>query len=168
MANPGPPTLHSHLIFLQALYEDTRSPPDLVSLWEDDVTRMRHSHFQILHALYQKRRAIAAQQGQQEQHDEEARKRRESLFPSSIRDFRSKPKDVQQRAARFLVLGDGARQDRMLAEYGWAWRQVKPLQEEMVKHVSGYAAFWGVCSLIDSLNSQSSKLRYRHLLLSSM
>lgn len=78
---------------------------------------------------------MEAAQRLEEAQEEEARKRREAQFPLSIEDFRAKVKDVQHRAARFLVLEDGTRQEKMLAEYGWAWRQVKPLQEEMAKNV---------------------------------
>jgi len=126
---------HLNTAPLQELYESTRTPLDLTSLWDDDYLLMRHTHFRRLHSLYKKRAELEAAQRQQEAQDEEARKRWEAQFPVSIEDFKAKSKDVQHRAARFLVLADGTRQEKMLAEYGWVWRQVKPLQEEMAKNV---------------------------------
>jgi hypothetical protein len=119
----------------QELYEDTRIPTDLVSLWDNDLALMRYTHLRHLHSLYQKRVEIEAAQRQQDAQEEETRKWQEAQFPVSIEDFRGKSKDVQNRAARFLVLDDATRQEKMLSEYGWAWRQVKPLQEEMAKKV---------------------------------
>jgi len=118
---------------LEELYEDTRFPADLISLWDNDLALMRYTHLRHLHSLYQKRVEIETAKRLQEAQEEEARRRQEGQFPVSIEDFRRKPKDVQHRAARFLVLDDGVRQEKMLTEYGWAWRQVKPLQEEMAK-----------------------------------
>jgi len=57
------------------------------------------------------------------------------MFPQSKDDFYNKPNDVRVRAARFLV-ADPARQERMLSEFQWAWRQVKPLQDIFSKDVS--------------------------------
>lgn len=119
----------------QELYEDTRTMPDLVSLWEDDLALMRHTHLRHLHSLYQKRTEMENMRRQEEAQEEEARRRQEAQFPSSIEDFQRKSKDVQHRAARFLVLDDDTRREKMLSEYGWAWRQVKPLLEEMSHNV---------------------------------
>jgi hypothetical protein len=96
---------------------------------------MRYTHLRRLQTLYQKRAEIEAAQRQQEAQEEEARIRQEAQFPVSIEDFRRRSKDVQHRAARFLVLSDDARQEKMLTEFGWAWRQVRPLQEEMANNV---------------------------------
>ena len=105
---------------------------------------MRYTHLRHLHSLYRKRAEIEVAKRQQEAQEEEARRRQEAQFPVSIEDFRRKPRDVQHRAARFLVVDDGVRQEKMLTEYGWAWRQVKPLQEEMAKSVR---CFFGSMSL---------------------
>jgi hypothetical protein len=106
---------------------------------------------------------------QEEMLEEEARKRQEAQFPVSIEDFHGKPKDVQHRAARFLVLEEGTKQEKMLSEYGWAWRQVKPLQEEMTKNVKCFFFLVGwlrplTCVL---MNRPSSRLTYRRSSLNS-
>ena len=70
------------------------------------------------------------------QKEEESRKRREVQFPQSAADFNTiQDKELQQRIARFLT-SDAIVQDRMLNEYGWAWRQVQGLKEEYWKDVS--------------------------------
>jgi hypothetical protein len=96
---------------------------------------MRYTHLRHLQPLYQKRAEVEAAQRQQEAQDEEVRRRQEAQFPVSIEDFRRKSKDIRHRAARFLVLDDDVRQEKMLTEFGWAWRQVGPLQAEMAKNV---------------------------------
>ncbi|KAF9525926.1 hypothetical protein CPB83DRAFT_885221 [Crepidotus variabilis] len=76
--------------------------------------------------------ALKTQQLELEQQEELARKQREQLFPQSKEDFHNKPHDVQMRAARFLV-ADKIKQERLISQYQWAWRQVKPLQDIFVK-----------------------------------
>lgn len=56
------------------------------------------------------------------------RKKREQFFPQSKDDFYSKPADVRIRASRFLI-ADYSKQEKMMNEFGWAHRQVKPLQD---------------------------------------
>ncbi|KAF9038186.1 hypothetical protein BJ165DRAFT_426223 [Panaeolus papilionaceus] len=55
-------------------------------------------------------------------------KERMKKFPADIDDFKSRPKDVQVRVARYLV-ADRQRQERYLNEFGWVWRQTQPLVE---------------------------------------
>ncbi|GLB43315.1 hypothetical protein LshimejAT787_1302160 [Lyophyllum shimeji] len=107
---------------LATAYEESRRNIQRQMQWEDDVERMRYSHLVQLTDLRAKLR-------QQEIQDEQERKRREADFPTDLEDFNRKPKDVQLRVARFLTLTEPARQERMLSEFGWASRQVKPLQE---------------------------------------
>ncbi len=57
------------------------------------------------------------------------------MFPQSKEQFESKPNDVKIRVARFLV-ADPVRQEKMLNDYQWAWRQVKPLMDIFTKDVS--------------------------------
>lgn len=97
---------------------------------------MRHAHLQRLHVLRVKYRDAEQKAEAQIATEEAERKNQEALFPNSIEDFYMKPKDVQHRAARFLLLTDGAKQEKTLSEFGWAWRQVKPLQDEMKNSVS--------------------------------
>lgn len=51
-------------------------------------------------------------------------------FPQSVDDYRAKSKDTQHRVARFLSLESDAQREKMLTEFGWAWRQVVPLKDE--------------------------------------
>ncbi|KAI9464819.1 hypothetical protein F5148DRAFT_1209357 [Russula earlei] len=67
------------------------------------------------------------------QREEESRKRREIQFPQTAAEFNFiQDKELQQRIARFLA-SDAIVQDKMLNEYGWAWRQVQGLKEEYLK-----------------------------------
>ncbi|KAJ7787904.1 hypothetical protein B0H14DRAFT_2398989, partial [Mycena olivaceomarginata] len=51
-------------------------------------------------------------------------------FPQSIEEYRQKPKDMQHRAARFLVLESDEEREKMLAAFDWTWSQVAPLKDE--------------------------------------
>ncbi|KAF5383637.1 hypothetical protein D9615_003808 [Tricholomella constricta] len=114
---------------LEMIYEESRRNLPQQMQWENDVERMRHSHLVLLNELYVKLK-------RQEMADEEARQRREADFPMSIEDYKGKSKDVQLRVARFLTANDPGRQERMLSEYRWASRQVKPLQEIFNKNAA--------------------------------
>ncbi|KAK7059728.1 hypothetical protein R3P38DRAFT_3303519 [Favolaschia claudopus] len=61
---------------------------------------------------------------------EHNRKLAEMDFPQSIANYHLKPRDTQHRAARFLVLDSDEHRDKMMSEFGWAWRQVNPLKRE--------------------------------------
>ena len=58
---------------------------------------------------------------------EKDRKEWEKTFPISKEDFEKKGRDVQLRAARFLIASSETEREKMLSAYGWAWRQVNPL-----------------------------------------
>jgi hypothetical protein len=51
-------------------------------------------------------------------------------FPQSIEEYQQKPKDIQHRAARFLVLESDEEREKMLAAFDWMWSQVAPLKDE--------------------------------------
>ncbi|KAG6841198.1 hypothetical protein C0991_000995 [Blastosporella zonata] len=89
--------------------------------WENELEELRHSHLEMLLPLYQELKDI-------EDRREQERKRREADFPQSIADYKTKPAEAQLRVATFLM-ADAARQERMLTEFNWASRQVKPLLE---------------------------------------
>lgn len=96
--------------------------------FDRETTLVRLAHVETLAPLYNK---LAMKQK-----EEESRKRREVQFPQSAADFNTiQDKELQQRIARFLT-SDAIVQDRMLNEYGWAWRQVQGLKEEYWKDVS--------------------------------
>ncbi|KAF8159897.1 hypothetical protein B0H34DRAFT_705264 [Crassisporium funariophilum] len=106
---------------LQEIYSDAVKDQAFKLEWQADYERARYAYLSQLIALTGQRRDI-------ELREEEARKRREQMFPLSIPDFKSKGKDVQLRAARFLV-ADQANQQKFMEKFGWAWRQVKPLRD---------------------------------------
>jgi len=98
--------------------------------WQDDYEAVRYTYISQLLAL-------AKQRNEVEIREEEMRKRREQMFPISFDDFKGKGKDIQLRAARFLV-ADIVKQEKMLSEFNWAWRQVQPLKDIFVKDVSNF------------------------------
>ncbi|KAG5642109.1 hypothetical protein DXG03_003608 [Asterophora parasitica] len=120
------PVLKESYAELETIYED-RGSLSMQMQWDDDIERMRHSYLLLLNDLHLKLK-------KQEEADEDARKRREADFPISIEDYNTKSKEIQRRAARFLMLNDPALQEKMLTQYGWASRQVKPLQEIFQKN----------------------------------
>ncbi|KAG6884292.1 hypothetical protein C0993_012437 [Termitomyces sp. T159_Od127] len=107
---------------ISRFYEESRRYIPQQMRWEDERERLRYSHLEQLVPLYQELKQI-------ELREKEERKRREADFPTSIEDYHSKSADVKMRVARFLQTTDEARQEKMLSDFGWAWRQVKPLQE---------------------------------------
>ncbi|KAG1730215.1 hypothetical protein EDB19DRAFT_2042084 [Suillus lakei] len=55
------------------------------------------------------------------------RRQRDAQFPQSIEEFHSIPdRDTQLRIARFLMRST-SEQEKMMDDYGWAWRAVNPL-----------------------------------------
>lgn len=71
--------------------------------------------------------------------EEKERKHREAQFPHSISQYQSlEDPSAKDRVARFLV-ADQAAKERMLTQFGWAWRQVQPLVTDFSLNVSGEA-----------------------------
>ncbi|TFK39556.1 hypothetical protein BDQ12DRAFT_698183 [Crucibulum laeve] len=112
---------------LESHFSDSRIYPASMALWEDDYDRMRYTHLDELHLLEKRHKELEAQ-------EEAARKFQESQFPMSADDFYTKQKDMQLRAARFLM-AEKTKQEKMLSEFGWAWRQVEPLKADFDKNV---------------------------------
>jgi len=74
--------------------------------------------------------SLLERQGELRKEEEAERRRRDSAFPASIQGYyRIRNKDIQLRVARFLT-SDNNGKERMLSEFGWAWRQVRNLEEE--------------------------------------
>jgi hypothetical protein len=77
------------------------------------------------------RETLAAQEA-------ETRRRREARFPASVAEYRTlRETDGEQvlRVARFLA-ADKGRKEEMMERYGWAYRQVRPLEEAYTANVS--------------------------------
>jgi len=97
--------------------------------WEDDIAVLNHSYHSVLVPLYQRRAEL-------EMREEEERKRREADFPLTREEFAMKSRAVRQRAVVFLTTADTVAKEKMLSDYGWAWRQVRPLMEIFENDVS--------------------------------
>ena len=115
---------------------------DDVLTWEDDIAVLNHSYHNVLLPLYKRRAELEAR-------EEEERKRREADFPLTKEEFAAKERGVRQRAVVFLTTTDMVGKEKMLSEYGWAWRQVKPLMEIFEKDVSYIFAFFFIFYLTE-------------------
>ena len=115
-------------IYYQEIYNDALKDQAIEIEWQDDYEQIRYTYISQLLALEKKRTEV-------EVREEEIRKRRAQLFPISSDDFKGKAKDIQLRAARFLV-ADSVKQEKMMSEFNWAWRQVQPLKDIFAKDVS--------------------------------
>ncbi|KAJ7512430.1 hypothetical protein B0H11DRAFT_2214236 [Mycena galericulata] len=112
---------------LYASYDEKAPEPEDVEQWysinrtgDCHPSRVQHEWNYILHhtnTTYKSRLAELTRNG-------------ESDFPQSVVDYRSKPKDVQHRIARFLLLESDDQKEEMLSQYNWDWRQVLSLSEE--------------------------------------
>jgi hypothetical protein len=98
--------------------------------WQNDYEAARYTYIS-------QHLALAKQRNEIEVREEEIRKRREQVFPTSFEDFKAKPRDIQLRAARFLV-ADIGKQEKMFSEFNWAWRQVQPLKDVFTKDVRNF------------------------------
>lgn len=95
--------------------------------WANDYELERYTYLSRLLPLRK-------QQLELEIKEELLRRQREQMFPQSKEEFNTKANDVKMRVARFLI-ADTAKQEKMLDDYNWVWRQVKPLQTVFVKDV---------------------------------
>ena len=125
-------------LFPQEIYGDVLKDQAMEMEWQDDYEVVRYTYISQLVALAKQRNEI-------EIREEEIRKRREQMFPISSEDFKGKAKDIQLRAARFLV-ADITKQEKMLSEFNWAWRQVQPLKDIFIKDVSNFYFFLSLVS----------------------
>jgi hypothetical protein len=57
------------------------------------------------------------------------------VFPLTLEEFKSKPRDIQIRVATFLD-ADNVKRDKMMTKFSWAWRQVEGLIREFKENVS--------------------------------
>ncbi|KAF8954199.1 hypothetical protein BDZ97DRAFT_1866660 [Flammula alnicola] len=106
---------------LQEILSSPLADVSLEAEWQNDYEQLRYTYLFQLIPLEKRHRDLELAQ-------EQERKRRERMFPDSKEDFEKKAKEVQLRAARFLV-ASAPEKEKMLAIYDWAWRQVQPLQE---------------------------------------
>ena len=122
--------LYIQTINYQEIYNDALKDQAMEMEWQDDYEAARYTYIS-------QHLTLAKQRSEMENREEEIRRRREQMFPSSFEDFKGKPRDIQLRAARFLV-ADIVKQERMLTEFNWAWRQVQPLKDVFIKDVRNF------------------------------
>jgi hypothetical protein len=105
--------------YLQEFYKNCRLPINYQLELDDAVSRIRYSHLQTLLALQRKLAMLSAQ------------------FPESIDTYHAMTnnQDMQLKVAKFLT-APGNMRDAMLSDFGWAWRQVKPLMNVFERDVS--------------------------------
>ncbi|KAJ6572109.1 hypothetical protein B0H19DRAFT_1132590 [Mycena capillaripes] len=104
---------------IQALYSDLRSENSNEPVWDSAI------HYTS--STYQKRMNSEDIVWHLKNREKKAA---EMDFPQSIEEYRLKPKETQQRAARFLVLETDENREKMMSEFGWTWRLVTPLKDE--------------------------------------
>jgi hypothetical protein len=108
---------------LQSLYKETRKAHAWEVEWDDQTDRIRHDYLNQILPLHQKRVELEKKQ-------EEARRKLDAQFPRSGSEWRAiRNKEIQVRIARFLMAHD-REQEKMMTRFGWASRQVAPLQNE--------------------------------------
>ncbi|KAG6827830.1 hypothetical protein H0H92_010317 [Tricholoma furcatifolium] len=91
--------------------------------WTNELEHLRYAHVTSLNSLYSELHQLQAR-------EEQERKRLEADFPLTIEEYNSKPDAVKLRVARYLHhSANPARSEKLLNEFGWAARQVKPLTD---------------------------------------
>ncbi|KAF8648418.1 hypothetical protein AX16_006302 [Volvariella volvacea WC 439] len=105
----------------QQLYTTRRH----TAMWDhalaDDVSQYRYAYLQQLLSLTRQHQALVRE-------EEEARRRKELEFPKDPEDFKTKPRDLQMKAAKFLTATDRVRQERMMVDFDWKEADVFPLK----------------------------------------
>ncbi|KDQ50148.1 hypothetical protein JAAARDRAFT_142389 [Jaapia argillacea MUCL 33604] len=123
------------------IYFMNRMSPPLSSTQSAHLSLLRYTHLSTLlplqselHNLTAAERSAQVLRAAQEV---EERRIRDAQFPMSVDEYRAmRSKEVQLRVARFLVLCNAEHnvrmmgQEKMMGEFGWAWRQVSPLCDE--------------------------------------
>ncbi|KAH8103909.1 hypothetical protein BXZ70DRAFT_923311 [Cristinia sonorae] len=109
---------------IEKLYSTLRFPThyaqsDFTSSWE----ATRYAHLKSTVPLQQ----LSSELQQQEQ---AIQRQKDSRFPINLAQYyQIRNKETQLRIARFLA-ADSSTRDRMMSEFGWAWRQVNNLVDE--------------------------------------
>lgn len=95
---------------------------------QHSVAKECFRHASVISNLYMKRRDTEIEV-------EKVRQKQDATFPLTLEEFRSKPRAIQIRVANYLSF-DAAKRERMMTEFGWAYRQVIPLVREFEMNVS--------------------------------
>ncbi|KAH9939151.1 hypothetical protein B0H21DRAFT_50111 [Amylocystis lapponica] len=95
----------------------------LMSAFDEAFSAHCYAHLGTIIPLFEQHAQLAVQ-------EEDERRRRDAQFPMSIAEYRAiRNKDIQMRVARFLM-ADIITRERMTTQYGWVWRQTKPLSDD--------------------------------------
>ncbi|KAF8877909.1 hypothetical protein BD779DRAFT_1556259 [Infundibulicybe gibba] len=144
----NPSTLASYKK-LDRIYTETTKAYIHNERQDDEFTRIRYTHLQNIVPLFQQHQKLTVQEA-------EDLRRRNAQFPLNVAEFRSKTKDVQLRVARFLT-SDTRKQEKMLSEFGWAWRQVQPMKDELKKNQELLAEIQAMCIQADEVRDPRKK-----------
>ncbi|KAG9309907.1 hypothetical protein JVU11DRAFT_9939 [Chiua virens] len=87
---------------------------------EDALSVLRYAYLKTFNSLVGIRRSL-------ESLDSAERRKRDACFPQTVQQYHNiTDRDVQLRVARFLISSE-KEQEKMMDEFGWAYRAVRPL-----------------------------------------
>ncbi|KAG1865738.1 hypothetical protein C8R48DRAFT_600745 [Suillus tomentosus] len=105
---------------LKELYSDARPMKRFQHDMDDSLSQIRYNYLKSLLPLLIQRHKLKRQ-------EKSIRRWRDAQFPQSIEEYHNIPdRDTQLRIARFLARPNSER-EKMMDEYGWAWKAVGPL-----------------------------------------
>ncbi|OSX64091.1 hypothetical protein POSPLADRAFT_1054708 [Postia placenta MAD-698-R-SB12] len=109
---------------IDTFYHSLHTPhPPMVASFDNAVSAHRYAYLSTLKNLTRQHAGLTRE-------EEDRRRRADAQFPASLAEYRTiRSKDTQLRIARFLTADNTAR-DKMMDEFQWVWRQVKPLIDE--------------------------------------
>lgn len=109
-----------YLAALDELYNDARPMKRFQHDMDDALSQIRYGYLKSLLPLFSQYRTLKARETR-------TRRQRDAWFPQSIEDYHNiSERDTQLRFARFLLCSTSD-QEKMMNDYGWAWRAVNPL-----------------------------------------
>ncbi|KAG2064438.1 hypothetical protein BDR04DRAFT_1235099 [Suillus decipiens] len=109
-----------YLAAINELYNDARPMKRFQHDMDDALSQIRYNYLKSLLPLLTQRRTLKSREAR-------IRRQRDMQFPRSIEEYHNIPeRDIQLRIARFLQLST-SEQEKMMSDYGWAWRMVTPL-----------------------------------------
>jgi hypothetical protein len=96
---------------------------------DDALSQIRYGYLKSLLPLFSQYRTLKARETR-------TRRQRDAWFPQSIEDYHNiSERNTQLRFARFLLCSTSD-QEKMMNDYGWAWRAVNPLISAFKTNVS--------------------------------
>ncbi|KAG2743760.1 hypothetical protein P692DRAFT_20850552 [Suillus brevipes Sb2] len=109
-----------YLAALDELYNDARPMKRFQHDMDDALSQIRYGYLKSLLPLRSQHRTLKVRENH-------TRRQRDARFPQSIEDYHNiSERNIQLRFVRFLLCSTSD-QERMMHDYGWAWRAVNPL-----------------------------------------